>query len=358
MNEILAQEYYGNTVQQYAIALTIMVGGIVLVRLFRKRLLNQLKKWAQKTETKLDDYVIRGFEKFGLPVLTFIVIYTGLSYLVFSEKADKFLDNAMVVVITLYVIRLLSSLIRLTLESFISNQEGGQEKLKQLNGIMLIINAIIWVLGLLFLFDNLGYNVTTIVAGLGIGGIAIALAAQNILGDLFNHFVIFFDRPFEVGDFITVDDKKGTVEHIGIKTTRLLSLNGEQLAFSNSDLTKSRIHNYKRMDRRRVSFNLGVVYSTTHEKLQKIPSIIKDIISSQELATFDRAHFAKFGSYSLDFEIVYFIESADYVQYMDTQQAICLGIFKAFDDEKIEFAYPTQTVMVDNQSLDYETPVN
>jgi len=358
MNEILAQEYYGNTVQQYAIALTIMVGGIVLVRLFRKRLLNQLKKWAQKTETKLDDYVIRGFEKFGLPVLTFIVIYTGLSYLVFSEKADKFLDNAMVVVITLYVIRLLSSLIRLTLESFISNQEGGQEKLKQLNGIMLIINAIIWVLGLLFLFDNLGYNVTTIVAGLGIGGIAIALAAQNILGDLFNYFVIFFDRPFEVGDFITVDDKKGTVEHIGIKTTRLLSLNGEQLAFSNSDLTKSRIHNYKRMDRRRVSFNLGVVYSTTHEKLQKIPSIIKDIINLQELATFDRAHFAKFGSYSLDFEIVYFIESADYVHYMDTQQAICLGIFKAFDDEKIEFAYPTQTVMVDNQSLDNETPVN
>jgi len=261
-------------------------------------------------------------------------------------------------VITLYVIRLLSSLIRLTLESFISNQEGGQEKLKQLNGIMLIINAIIWVLGLLFLFDNLGYNVTTIVAGLGIGGIAIALAAQNILGDLFNYFVIFFDRPFEVGDFITVDDKKGTVEHIGIKTTRLLSLNGEQLAFSNSDLTKSRIHNYKRMDRRRVSFNLGVVYSTTHEKLQKIPSIIKDIINLQELATFDRAHFAKFGSYSLDFEIVYFIESADYVHYMDTQQAICLGIFKAFDDEKIEFAYPTQTVMVDNQSLDNETPVN
>jgi len=358
MNEILAQEYYGNTVQQYAIALTIMVGGIVLVRLFRKRLLNQLKKWALKTETKLDDYVIRGFEKFGLPVLTFIVIYTGLSYLVFSEKADKFLDNAMVVVITLYVIRLLSSLIRLTLESFISNQEGGQEKLKQLNGIMLIINAIIWVLGLLFLFDNLGYNVTTIVAGLGIGGIAIALAAQNILGDLFNYFVIFFDRPFEVGDFITVDDKKGTVEHIGIKTTRLLSLNGEQLAFSNSDLTKSRIHNYKRMDRRRVAFNLGVVYSTSHEKLQKIPSIIKDIISSQELATFDRAHFAKFGSYSLDFEIVYFIESADYVPYMDTQQAIYLGIFKTFDDEKIEFAYPTQTVMVDNQSLPNETSVN
>jgi small-conductance mechanosensitive channel len=346
MNEILVQEYYGNTVQQYAIALSIIIGGILLVRIFRKRMLNQIKKWTEKTETKLDDYIIEGLEKFGLPILNFVVIYSGLSYLIFSEKADKFIDNAVVVVITFYVIRMLSSFIRLTLESFISRQEGGQEKLKQLNGIMLIINVIIWAVGLLFLFDNLGYNVTTIIAGLGIGGIAIALAAQNILGDLFNYFVIFFDRPFEVGDFITVDDKKGTVEHIGIKTTRLLSVNGEQLAFSNSDLTKSRIHNFKRMQRRRVVFTIGVVYSTTHEKLQRIPTIIKDIITSQELAVFDRAHFATFGPYSLNFEIVYFIESADYVPYMNTQEAINLKIFKAFDEERIEFAYPTQTVLL------------
>ena len=346
MNEIFAMEYYGNTVEQYAIALSIILGAILIVRIFRKKLLNQLKKWTEKTETKLDDYIIGGIEKFGLPILIFVAIYSGLSYLTFSEKADKYLDNAMVVVITIYVIRLLSTFIRLTLESFIGKQQGGQEKLKQLNGIMLIINAIIWMMGFLFLFDNLGYDVTTIVAGLGIGGIAIALAAQNILGDLFNYFVIFFDKPFEVGDFITVDDKKGTVEHIGIKTTRLLSVNGEQLAFSNSDLTKSRIHNYKRMERRRVVFTIGVVYSTTHEKLQRIPTIIKDIITSQELVTFDRAHFAKFGSYSLDFEIVYFIESADYLPYMNTQEAINLKIYKAFDAEKIEFAYPTQTVLM------------
>ena len=346
MNEILAQEYYGNTVEHYGIALSIIIGGIIIVRLFRKRLLTQIKKWTEKTETKLDDYIIRGIEKFGLPVLIFVAIYVGLSYLTFSEKADKFIDNVMVVVVTIYMIRLLSTFIRLTLESFIRKQEGGQEKLKQLNGIMLIINAVIWMIGFLFLFDNLGYDVTAIIAGLGIGGIAIALAAQNILGDLFNYFVIFFDKPFEVGDFITVDDKKGTVDHIGIKTTRLISISGEQLAFSNSDLTKSRIHNFKRMERRRVIFTLGVVYSTTHEKLQKIPTILKDIISSQELATYDRAHFAKFGAYSLDFEIVYFIESADYVPFMNTQEAINLKIFKAFDEEKIEFAYPTQTVLV------------
>jgi small-conductance mechanosensitive channel len=346
MKEVLEQVYYGNSLEQYAIAASIIIGSMVLVRIFRKRMLNQIKRWTEKTQTKLDDYIIGGIEKFGLPILTILAIYIGLSYLTFSEKADKVIDHSMVVVITFYVIRLLSTILRLTLESFISQQEGGQEKLKQLNGIMLIFNILIWAVGLLFLFDNLGYNVTTIIAGLGIGGIAIALAAQNILGDLFNYFVIFFDRPFEVGDFITVDDKKGTVEHIGIKTTRLLSVNGEQLAFANSDLTKSRIHNFKRMERRRVVFTFGVVYSTTHEKLQQIPIIIKDIISNQQLATFDRAHFASFGAYSLNFEVVYFIESADYIPYMDTQEAINLKIFKAFDEARIDFAYPTQTVLV------------
>lgn len=346
MNEILAQEYYGNTVHNYAIALAIIIGGILFVRIFRSRLLSQIKKWTEKTETKLDDYIIRGIEKFGLPILVFVAIYSGLSYLTFSEKVDKFIDNAMIVVITLYVIRLLSSFIRLTLESFISKQEGGLEKLKQLNGIMLIVNAIIWAVGLLFLFDNLGYNVTTIIAGLGIGGIAIALAAQNILGDLFNYFVIFFDRPFEVGDFITVDDKKGTVEHIGIKTTRLLSVNGEQLAFSNSDLTKSRIHNFKRMNRRRVVFSLAIVYNTKPEVLARIPVLVEQIIKAQQQVTFDRAHFASFGTYSLNFEVVYFIESSEYLDYMNVQQEINLKIVKTFAAEGIEFAYPTQTVLM------------
>lgn len=346
MEEVLAREYFGNTVQHYLIALSIILGGIIVIRIFKKRLLNQIKNWTKHTETKLDDYLISGIEKFGLPILTFAAIYIGLSYLTFSEKADKIIDHVMVVIFTFYVVRMLSSIVRLMLESFIGSQEGGLDKLKQLNGIMLMVNFIIWTIGLLFIFDNLGYNITTIIAGLGIGGIAIALAAQNILGDLFNYFVIFFDRPFEVGDYITVDDKKGTVDHIGIKTTRLTSISGEQLAFSNSDLTKSRIHNFKRMNRRRIVFTLGVVYNTPAEKLERIPTIIKGIIESESLATFDRAHFAKFNSFSLDFEIVFFIESSDYMQYMNTQQAINLKIFRAFDAEKIEFAYPTQTVFV------------
>ncbi|MCE7861929.1 MAG: mechanosensitive ion channel family protein [Bacteroidetes bacterium CHB5] len=346
MKEFLAQEYYGNTVENYLITLAIIVAGFIIVRVLRNRILIQVKKWAEKTETKFDDYLIRGIEKFGLPALNILVLFSALHYLTFSEKITKVINNTLGVVITFYIIRMISAFVRLMLESFVTKQEGGQEKLKQLNGVMLIINGIIWILGLLFLFDNLGYNVTTIVAGLGIGGIAIALAAQNILGDLFNYFVIFFDRPFEVGDSINVDGKAGTVEYIGIKTTRVRSLTGEQLVFANSDLTKSRIHNFKRMDRRRVVVTLGVVYETTHEQLAKIPPLIEEVIKAEPGVTFDRAHFSKFGAYSLDFEVVYFVESAEYLTYMNVQQAINLKIFKAFEDAKIGFAYPTQTILV------------
>src|SRR3546814_878321 len=145
--------------------------------------------------------------------------------------------------------------------------------MRQNRGIMFILNVVIWIFGLVLLLSNLGYDVTAIVAGMGIGGIAIALAAQTILGDLFSYFVIFFDRPFEIGDFIVVDDKSGTVEYVGIKTTRLKSLGGEQLVFSNTDLTNSRLHNYKRMERRRIVFKLGVVYETPEKKLKLIPEI-------------------------------------------------------------------------------------
>ncbi|MDO9079933.1 MAG: mechanosensitive ion channel family protein, partial [Desulfuromonadales bacterium] len=208
------------------------------------------------------------------------------------------------------------------------------------------LNVVIWVLGLMFLLDNLGFKITSVVAGLGIGGIAIALAAQTVLGDLFNYFVIFFDRPFEVGDFLVIDDKKGTVEHIGIKTTRIRSLGGEILVFHNTDLTNSRIHNYKKMERRRVVFQVGVVYQTTPDNLENLPLIMKEIIEKQEDATFDRAHFASLGDFSLNFEVVYYVLGDDYAHYMDIQQGINLAIFREFKEKGIEFAYPTQTLFM------------
>jgi len=186
-----------------------------------------------------------------------------------------------------------------------------------------------------------------------VGGIAIALAAQTILGDIFNYFVIFFDRPFEIGDFIIVGDVLGTVEYIGLKTTRIKSLQGEQIIFSNSNLTNSRIHNYKRMNERRVVFKLGVVYDTGTEKLEKIPKLVKSIITDEPQTRFDRAHFVSFGDYSLNIEIVYYMLSADYNQYMDVQQRINLRIYNEFGSNGIEFAFPTYSISL-GQSSDKE----
>jgi small-conductance mechanosensitive channel len=184
------------------------------------------------------------------------------------------------------------------------------------------------------------------VAGLGIGGIAVALASQALLGDLFSYFVIFFDKPFEIGDFIIVGDKLGVVEYVGIKTTRIHALSGEQIVFSNTDLTNSRVHNFKKMEKRRVVFKLGVIYQTPAEKLKSIPRIVKDIIEEQQDVTFDRGHFQSFGDFSLNFEFVYYVAGADYNKYMDIQQAINFSINDIFAREKIEFAYPSQTLFV------------
>jgi small-conductance mechanosensitive channel len=311
MEELLSKTYLNNTFQDYLISGGIIIGGIIILRIFKRVIIKRMYAWSSKTETQFDDVITQALERFGLPLLNFVIIYWGLHYLVLSAKASRIIEVAVGVVITFFILRLISTIIEVILNTHVRKQEGGEEKVKQLGGVMIIFNIIIWLVGGLALFQNLGYDVTTIIAGLGIGGIAIALAAQNILGDLFNYFVIFFDRPFEIGDFIVVDDKKGTVEHIGIKTTRLKSLSGEQLILSNSDLTKSRLHNFKRMDRRRILFKFGIVYDVTAGQLREIPVVIRRIIEEQKNVTFDRAHFMSYGSSSLDFEVVYFVENPD-----------------------------------------------
>lgn len=204
----------------------------------------------------------------------------------------------------------------------------------------------IWIVVLLLTLDNLGINITTLIAGLGIGGIAIALAVQNILGDLLASLSITFDKPFIVGDFLVIGDFMGTVEAIGIKSTRLRSLTGEQIVMANADLLSSRVRNYQRMIERRIVFTLGLAIDTPLDKLQKVPEIIRAIIEAQKPVRFDRCHFAKFGASSLDFEAAYFVLTADFNLYMDIQQTINFAIYAAFEREKIGFAYPTQKLVV------------
>jgi len=348
MEDFLDQIYLGNTIQKYLIAIGIFVLGIILVKIFRKVVLNKLKKWAEKTDTTLDDFIIIGIQKSVVPILYFGTLYAAAKSLKLSAFLDNVFDVLSIVVVTFFIIRLVTSTLDFSISSYTAKQGAGDQKAKQLKSISTLARIVIWGVGLVFLLDNLGFDISAVVAGLGIGGIAVALAAQTILGDLFSYFIIFFDRPFELGDYIKVGDKNGTVEHIGIKTTRIRALNGEQLVFSNTDLTSSRLHNFKKLQKRRVVFMLGVIYETPAEKLEIIPDLVKNIITEEEKSDYDRGHFKSFGNFSLNFEFVYYVLSPDYSTYMDTQHNINMKIFNKFKEEEIEFAYPTQLVYMNN----------
>ena len=294
-------------------------------------------------------------KKAVIPILYVLAFYLSVKTLTLHPKFEKAIDVVSVILVTFFIIKMITSAFRFGLHSYIKikaeAEEDAEKRIKQIRGITAIISFFIWVIGFVFLLDNLGFEITTVIAGLGIGGIAIALAAQAILGDLFSYFVIFFDRPFEIGDFIVTGEFKGNIEHIGIKTTRVRSLGGEQLIFANSDLTNSRIQNFKRMDRRRVVFKLAVIYQTPAEKLEDIVGVVKKIVVDHPDVTYDRGHFASFSSFSLDFEFVYFVLSSDYNHYMDIQQDINLKIYREFENRGIKFAYPTQTLFVNKEEV-------
>ncbi len=210
-----------------------------------------------------------------------------------------------------------------------------------------LVKIALWAGAIALLLANMGYNITSLVAGLGIGGIAVALAVQNVLGDVFSSLSIYLDKSFQVGDFIAVGNNYGTVKHIGIKTTRVELLQGEELVVSNSQLTSAEIRNFGVMEYRRVVFTIGAIYNTHIEKLKKIPSILRKTIEAQDKTEVERVHFKSFGDYSLVFEAVYYIQTADYIEYMDIQQQINFDIAEIFQKEKIEMAYPTQTIQLE-----------
>ncbi|MCH8169706.1 MAG: mechanosensitive ion channel family protein [Bacteroidetes bacterium] len=350
MDKIFNQSFLGNTLEKYLIALGIFLAGLIIITIFKKVILSRLKKWSEKTKTDFDDFLVKEIEESLMPIIYFGTFLLAVNTLVLNPKISNAIKMVTAFILTFIIIKVIVSVLKYALNIYMTKREFAVERIKQLKGITSIAIFLIWSIGLLFLLDNLGVEITTVVAGLGIGGIAIALAAQSVLGDLFSYFVIFFDRPFEIGDYIVVGDKRGIVEYIGIKTTKVRSLGGELLVFRNTDLTDSRIQNFKKMAKRRIAFNLGVVYQTKAEILKEIPGIVKKIIDEQELGTYDRGHFASYGDSSLNFEFVYYVESSEYVKYMDVQQSINLKIFEEFEKKGIEFAYPTQTLFIEKNN--------
>ena len=349
MDEFFEQVYGGNTVKAYLIAIGAILLTWVVLRLVRKYVVQLLKNLTSRTSSQFDDLLINVTEKFVIPYLYLAINYGIIHQLNLSVQATRILEVAMLFITTWFAVRLINFCMQHAVHAYFRRRDEPLEREKQLNGILMVAKAIVWIFGIVLLIDNLGYNVTTIIAGLGVGGIAIALAAQNILSDLFSYLVIFFDKPFEIGDFIVTNGHSGSVEKMGIKTSHIRSPDGQQLVMPNAELVKSVIHNYKRQKRRRIVFRIGVVYSTPAEKIRQIPDWIRELVQKESKATFDRTHLVAFGASSLDIEIVYFLESPDYMLYMDTHHRICLHIIEKFEQEGVEFAFPTQTIYLNNE---------
>ena len=339
----LSIEFLNNQLSDYLLAATILVGSIILIKIVRRLAFRSLKKWAAKTENIYDDAIIRILESNLIPIAYIGSIYLAVSNLTLHPILARVIEVIVVIASTIFAIRLFTASIEYLIKIYWVTYHRDNANIEQsIDALVPAIRVVVWLIGIVFLLDNLGFDISAVIASLGIGGVAIALASQGVLQDLFSYFSILLDRPFELGDFIIVGDYLGTVEYVGIKTTRLKSISGEEIVVANTDLTGSRIRNFKRMRQRRIVFNLGVIYETSSEQLAKIPILIEEIINSTENVRCDRAHFSGYGEYSLDFEVVYFINSNDYNIYMDAQQKINLKIKSEFAKHNIEFAYPTQ----------------
>lgn len=341
---------FGNTVQDYAVAIvtfTVIYYGMLF---FKNVGVARLKKLAEKSETTFDDFLVGLIGEIGTTVYLAVALYLATRSLTLNASLHKIILILLAAAVTYRAVRTLQRIIAYGLEKVYlkgrADDPGGAATVKTMSAIA---NTVVVAGGVVFLLDNMGVNVSAVVAGLGIGGIAVALAAQSVLGDLFASFSIFLDKPFQPGDVISVDNLSGTVEQIGIKTTRVRSHSGELLIFSNADLTKSRIRNFKRMPERRVALEFGVVYQTPLIKLKKIPDMVKEIIGSIADVRLDHAHFKSFGDSSLNFEVVYFITSPDPYLFMDRQQSVNLALMERFLMEGINFAYPTRSLIIEKQ---------
>jgi len=344
IGEFLQREFYHNRVSEYLVCLAILSGGILAVKVIQSLATRRLKAWAEKSPTTYDDFLVGRIRGTGIPLAYLGIAQASLRVLTLTPRVERIIDMAGIVLVTLIIIAFTVSLVRYGFEEYSRKQGEDASRDRALRGVVGLAKAMVWIIGALFMLDNLGFRISTVIAGLGIGGIAIALAAQAILGDLFGYFVILFDRPFEIGDFVVVGDHMGVIERFGIKTTRIASLGGEQIVVSNKDLTDSRVRNYKRMAKRRVAFRLGVTYQTPAGLLREIPGIVADIFREIEGTTLDRVHFFSYGDFSLIHEIVYYVDGNDYSRYMDLQQTANLRIYEEFEKRGIAFAYPTQTL--------------
>ena len=340
----------GNSVRQWFIAAVVATAVVLLLRVVAAALVTRITALSRRTTTEWDDIIAGALAKTKFLFLLVLAVFAATYGLTLSDRARGAVDSLVVVALLIQSGLWAGFVLTRWLASYRKREiQEDPAAATTMSALGFVGQIGLWTAILLLALDNVGVDITALVAGLGIGGIAVALAMQNVLGDLFASLSIVLDKPFVLGDFLIVDEHLGNVEHIGLKTTRVRSLWGEQLIFSNSDLLNSRIRNFGRMQERRTVFALGVTYQTPREKLTRIPGILREAVEAQEKTRFDRSHFKAYGDFSLNFETVYYVTVADYNAYMDVQQAINLRIHERFEEEGIEFAYPTQTLFLVRQ---------
>jgi small-conductance mechanosensitive channel len=345
--ELLEKVYLGNSLQNWLIFIGILIVVLTALKIIQRIVISRLSKLATAMDNQISDLLVSMLKQTKFLILLVASTYVASSAITLKPAIATLWQKAVILILIiqggLWAGACISFALDRTLQKRMDKDASGATTITFLG---FVARFILWAVVLLLVLDNLGVNITGLIAGLGIGGIAVALAVQNILGDLLAALSIMLDKPFVIGDRIVVDKLTGTIEHIGLKTTRVRSIDGEELIFSNNDLLKSRIHNFKRMQERRIVFSFGVVYQTPLAKLTKINDIVREIIESQENVRFDRVHFKEYGDSALNYEVVYFVGDENYKVYMDVQQAVNLEIFRRFQEEGIDFAYPTRTVYI------------
>lgn len=324
-----------------AAALTIVAlkGALVLS-------VRRLKLLSQRTRTTLDDGLVAVLMRTRSAVIWAVGLLVGLSMLPLDDRWHGRVSQLWFAVVALQLGLWVQQALSQLLAAQQLRQGGGTAPSASTTLLGWALRAALWAVILLAVLSNLGVNITAFVASLGIGGIALALAVQNILGDLFASLAIAVDKPFEVGDSITVGDVTGTVERVGLKTTRIRSLGGEQVVMSNAELLKRTVANFKRLQTRRVLFSFGITYDASADEVAAVPPLVRQLIEADPQLEFARAHFKGFGSNSLDFEVVYRVKDAGYDVYMDRQQALYLALMRALRERGIRLAFPATTVNV------------
>lgn len=347
----LARDLWGIPFRAWLIALAVSLASAGALLFFRRLVITRWKAIAERTETKIDDFLVAVISRTSAPLLLGAALAIGALTLNLTEGVRRWVALALTALVIVQVGAWFSWLVRLYVEHRFG--EGADEDPSKRTGMAILrimAQTAVWSLVALLLLDQVGVDITALIAGLGVVGIAVGLALQSVLGDLFASVSILLDKPFVVGDFIIVGDFSGTVEEIGIKTVRVRGLGGEQVIFANNDLLQSRLRNFKSMQERRILFQIGIVYETPVDKVEAVPAIIREIIEATENTRFDRAHFIRYGDFALVFEVVYYVQGNEFVTYADAQQKINLEIFRRLQAQGIDFAYPTQTLLLRQES--------